>query len=157
MNFEYTTASSSWMNIVLFQLEFLLLSLPKILLHILTPTKASFVTKSPVIPLLHLKLNFLLKGHSILKPQIACSRLIVSTSNNKNPVRKRSLAYATNGPILLQLPCLRENCLKSKANKQDLAKQKELALQSLMLVLKKKKWRAISLGGSHFKKSRGGG
>ena len=32
------------------------------------------------------------EGNSISKPQIAYSRLIVSTSNNKNPVRKKGLA-----------------------------------------------------------------
>ena len=50
---------------------------------------------------------------------------------------KRGLAYATSGSILLKLPCLRKNCQKSEANKQELAKQKERVGQSLLLVLKK--------------------
>ena len=43
----------------------------------------------------------------------------------------------SNGPFI-QATLLKKSCLKSKANKQDLAKQKEQAKQSLLLVLKKK-------------------
>ena len=49
----------------------------------------------------------------IPKPQIACSRLIVSTSNNKKPCKKKRLNLRTNGPILLK-PLAEEKTAQSQ-------------------------------------------
>ena len=62
--------------------------------------------------------QFSFEGDSIPKPQIACNMLIVSTSNNKNPVRKRGLAYATNKPFT-QATLLKKNCLKNKLTNEE--------------------------------------
>ena len=88
--------------------------------------------KSPIIPPPDIRLNFLLKGQHT-KPPIACSRLNVSTSNNENPVKERGLVQVTNRPI-----CFRKNCLKSKANKQELTKQKRELGKAFYSSLKKK-------------------
>ena len=75
-----------------FDSNFLLLSLQRLSLHLLTQPTAFFVSKSSIIPPPDLRLNSLFDGDGILIPQIACNMLIVSTSNNKNTVRKRGPA-----------------------------------------------------------------
>ena len=56
---------------------------------------------------------------------------------------------------MTQATLLKKNCLKSKVNKQELAKQKEQAKQNLLLVLKIKQKRETSICMSHFNNSRG--
>ena len=126
------------MNIFLFQLEFSSVETTEAFATSSDPIQQlPLSAKSVIILPPDLRLNFLLKGTVIPESQIDYySKLIVLTSNNKNPVRKRGLAYTTNGPILLKPTCLRKNCLK--ANKQELTKRKERAKQNLLLVLRER-------------------
>ena len=74
--------------------------------HIFRPKPtASFVGKKSNNTTCRPKTQLSFEGDSIPKPQRACSRLIVSMSNNKNSVRKRGLAYMT------QATLIRKNCL----------------------------------------------
>ena len=72
------------MNAFLFQLEFSSVETTGAFTSSSHPSyRFSCRQKCPIILPPDLRLNFLLKGTAYQKPQIACNRLIVSTSNHK--------------------------------------------------------------------------
>ena len=103
--------------------------------------------KSPIIP--PPDSTFFWRGP---KPQFSRSRFIVSTSNNKNPVREWGLAKATNRPIFLKLLRLRKNCQSlRRINKSSQSKRSEPG-KAFCSSLKK---RGRSFGQSHLNSSWG--